>query len=397
MAEQHTLAAPITVLHLRSSAGAGGGPDKTIFQEAALIDPARVRLVCAYMRKPADSMEGILRRAQAANAEYLELPGGALFDVRQFRSLLRVLTEQDVSVLHCHEPKGDLYGVLAKRLRPRLQVVTTIHGWTAPRSRRSALYARLDRLFLPRFDLVMAVSKPLESQAVAAGAQHVRYIANGVDTAAWQPHGPVEHPALRPMEDSFSSQACRWVGYVGRLAAEKAPERFLQMAGRLASVFPEVCFVLAGDGPKLETCQLLAKDLGIQDRVVFLGRLEEEAVVRMLRRLALVVNPSRTEGLPNNVLEAMAMSLPVVATAVGGVPDVVKDGETGFLVASAPTDEAEAQGVEALAQKAQMVLEDDALARALGAAGRAHVEQAFSFRSRVAVMESIYESLAGAL
>lgn len=373
---------PVTVAHLRSATGGGGGPDKTIFAEAALMDPRRVRLLCIYLTRPGDGLDGIRRRARDAGACLLELPGRSLFDVGQFQALRRLLHREGVDVLHCHEPKGDALGALLRLLPGHPSLMTTLHGWTSPRSRKSALYARLDRLCLRRFDLVLAVSRPLEAAARHAGAPLVRYLPNGVDTDRWQPAPPGEPlamlPPLRP-----------WIGYVGRLSDEKAPELFIKMAGRMVSAFPKAGFVLAGDGPSLEPCRRLAADLGLAHRVVFTGRLDESDIRSLLARLDLLVNPSRTEGLPNNVLEAMAMAVPVVATAVGGVPDLVQHGETGVLIAAGEHDLP-----ETLAHHALALLANPDQARRMGQAGRDRVEREFSFHVRVKAMTELYETLA---
>ncbi|WP_158407315.1 glycosyltransferase family 4 protein [Megalodesulfovibrio gigas] len=368
---------------MRSASGSGGGPDKTIFAEASLIDPARVRLLCIYLRKPDDSLDGIRHRARDAGASLLEIPGRSLFDCTQFQALRHLLQRERVDVLHCHEPKGDLLGALMPLAASRVRIITTLHGWTAPRSRKSALFARLDRLCLRRFEQVLAVSRPLEHAARQAGARSVQYLPNGVDTLRWQPGQAATHPALAMLAPSW-----RWVGYVGRLSDEKAPERFVQMAARVVRAMPDAGFVLAGDGPCLDACRRLAGELGLGDHVVLTGRLEETAIRCLLDRLTLLVNPSRTEGLPNNVLEAMAMAVPVVATAVGGVPDLVQDGTTGVLIPPTQDDIP-----DALARAVLSLMRDPDLLRRMGQAGRARVEREFSFHARVETMTALYETL----
>ncbi|GAB7080017.1 glycosyltransferase [Megalodesulfovibrio paquesii] len=391
--------------HLRSASGGGGGPDKTIFTEAALINPARAKLHCLYLHKPGDPLEGISVRAEATGTHLARLPGGAFIDPRQLMGLVRFLHRNSIDILHCHEPKGDAYGTLLSLLPRQLsgllsgllprpiRVITTLHGWTAPRSRKSAFYAAMDRYCLRHLEAVVAVSRPLEQAALKARARRVLYVPNGVDTDRWTPaagHAQREHPALAAPANLAPDRP--WIGYVGRLSDEKAPDRFLRMAALVARKRPEVGIVLAGEGPALENARRLAGELGLAERTLFLGRLEEDAIRGLMSRLTVLVNSSRTEGMPNNVLEAMAMALPVVATAVGGVPDLVVEGETGFLV---PSDPAHGVTETRLADRVLSLLDDPALARRLGEAGRARVEREFSFLGRVEAMTTLYETLAG--
>jgi glycosyltransferase involved in cell wall biosynthesis len=145
------------------------------------------------------------------------------------------------------------------------------------------------------------------------------------------------------------------LGFAGRLTAQKA------LPGLLAALaeVPDADLVLLGDGPERDTLEEQARALGLPERVRFLGGGDREAVLRLFRAVDVAVLPSAWENFPHTVVEALAVGTPVVATAVGGVPEVVVDGENGLLVP--PGD------VAALAAALRTITTDDALRRRLAA------------------------------
>lgn len=123
------------------------------------------------------------------------------------------------------------------------------------------------------------------------------------------------------------------VGYIGRLAEEKGVWNFVRALPRIAAGRRDVHVLIGGDGPLLPEIRDFVRDSGLSDRVTFAGWIPHEDLPRRLNGLRLLVLPSYTEGLPNIMLEAMACGTPVLATPVGAVPDFVRDGETGFILA----------------------------------------------------------------
>jgi glycosyltransferase involved in cell wall biosynthesis len=172
------------------------------------------------------------------------------------------------------------------------------------------------------------------------------------------------------------------VGIVGRLAAIKDHDTFLDMAARLAATRPDVTFVVAGDGALRAPLQAKAQEL-LGDRVRFLGWVTD--LPTLYGALDVVVLSSRNEGTPVALIEAGAAAKPVVATDVGGVAEVVRDGETGFVVP--PAD------AEALAGRVGRVLDEPETARGLGLAGRAWVRERFSAERLVEDLAFLYEDL----
>jgi glycosyltransferase involved in cell wall biosynthesis len=175
------------------------------------------------------------------------------------------------------------------------------------------------------------------------------------------------------------------IGTVGRLEPRTGTDTLLAAVAALRAERPDVALVVVGEGPLRAELEARARELGIASAVRFLG--DRTDVDEVLAALDAFVLPSRTEGMSNALLEAMAMGLPVIATAVGGTPEVIADGRSGRLV---PADEP-----ERMAAAIARVLADVVGARRLGIAARAVVEERYGARSMVRRLEAVYGRVAG--
>jgi len=227
-------------------------------------------------------------------------------------------------------------------------------------------------------DAYVAVSVAVRDALVAGGVPtgDVTVIYNGVDVDALRDAAAEPAPASMPRERPL-------VGVVARLEPVKGVAQFVRAIAELAVDHPEARSVVVGSGPQERTLRDLAAELRLEDRIAWLGTVSPAAPV--LDALDVVVMPSLSEGLPLVPLEAMALARPVVATEVGGLPEVVVDGETGLLVA--PRDHM------ALARAVGALLSDPARARALGEAGLRRVETEFTVERMVAGYLALYERL----
>jgi len=192
------------------------------------------------------------------------------------------------------------------------------------------------------------------------------------------PNCVAERGAVTPARDPI-------VGMVANFRPPKDHATFLSAAARVMETVPTAEFHLIGSGDEEPTARRLADELGLGSRARFLGALEPDQVWEAVNRFAVAVLSSRSEALPNTVLEAMAAARPVVATAVGDVPTLVRDGVTGFLVR--PGD------ATALASAIAVLLKDPARAAALGAAGRAHVLAAHGPARMAQAFLALYRTL----
>lgn len=215
---------------------------------------------------------------------------------------------------------------------------------------------------------IVANSNAAGRQLIAEGvpAERIRIIPNGVSLERFAPR-----VAPRPVSTVLT---------VANLRAEKAHEVLLAAAAQLAPRYPHLRFQVAGDGPRMAELRELAAALGIADRVAFLGHRED--VAALLAAADLFVLPSRSEAFPNGAIEAMAAGLPVIASATGGLLDLIDSGTTGLLVP--PDDPA------ALAEAIEGLLLSPARASLLGGAARDEVTRRYSFERMVRAFEDLY-------
>lgn len=323
-------------------------------------------------------------KARGVPVEVLGL--GRLYGPRALAELVRLarrLRRRRIDVLHTYLVSANIYGTIAARMA-RVAVITSRRDTGFSRNWRLRLVE--ERLINPLVDRVVAVSPAvaaltLREHGVPPG--RLVTIENGVDVEAWKPEGQPRAEArqeLGLLEDEVA------VGVIGHLSPVKGHADFLQAAARVSAEAPRTRFVLVGDGSLRPTLEALAASLGLGARVVFAGTRAD--MPRVLSALDVVAVPSHSEGMSNALLEAMAMALPVVATSVGGNPDVVRDGVTGRLVP--PRDPA------ALARVLVELAAHPASRQSLGRAARRHVADHLSLSGMVSRYEELYRGLAGA-
>ena len=274
-------------------------------------------------------------------------------------------------IVHTHDDKPLMYGAVAARLAGVRRVIhTQHHGKLAILSRRQE---RIVAWLAHGVDRFVCVSHDSARQMIAQGvpARRVRVLWNGIDLARFPERG---------------SQSGGPIVTVARLSPEKDIASLLHALAIMARSDGQVRLEIAGDGPCREDLLRLANELQLNQRVKFLG--ETRAVPELLARASLFVLPSLSEGISLTLLEAMATGLPVVATHVGGNPEVVDDGVTGLLTPSSSP--------QALAKAIGRLRDETMLAEAMGQAGRTRAEARFDVRAMVARYEALYERRADA-
>jgi glycosyltransferase involved in cell wall biosynthesis len=290
--------------------------------------------------------------------------------------LSRVMKDHAIDVVHCHHYSPYVYGLLASIITPRVQLVFTEHGRLSdagPSRKRQLVNPWLSRL--PGH--LCAVSVDLKQHMVLEGFPgrriHVHY--NGI------------HPGERPNAfQRFSARAALGlssdsfvVGAVGRLDSVKNLPLLLEAHARLADRCPGLRTVIVGDGPEREALERQAAGLDLSQSVIFTGYRQD--VRFLMSAFDLHVNCSAYEGVSLTILEAMASALPVIATRVGGNPEVVVDGETGVLVPAGPLS---------IAGAILDLARDPRRRRAMGDAGRWRVIRHFSIARMVGDYARIY-------
>ena len=263
-----------------------------------------------------------------------------------------------VDVVHTHGYRSDvIHGALGAH-RDRI-TVSTVHGFTGG-GMRNLLYEGIQRVALRRVDAVVAVARSLAVQLAKSGVPSDRLT---VIPNAWDGRPVVTREEARRRLGLPADRAV--IGWVGRLSHEKAPELLLDAFSRLED--REVLVAYVGDGEERPALEARAKSLGVADRVLWLGQVTGAGEV--FSAFDLLVVSSRREGTPVVVLEAMAAGVPIVATNVGGVAEMLV-GEAGVLVAS--------EAPAAMARAIGKVLADASIRERLRAAGLRRVQEAYS-------------------
>ncbi len=375
---------PIRVLELRSVRGTGGGPEKTIFMGAARSDPRRFAVTVCYIRDRRDQVYALDQIAGGLNVDYVEVYERHSFDPAIFAALRRIVRERQIDIVHAHEYKTDLLGLLLARAEP-VVALATAHGWTGHSTREKILYYPVDRWLLRRYPRVITVSDQIRSQLVAPGRDNPRIttILNGIDHTIFR-RQPERVAAARAAFGFAPTDIV--LGSVGRLEPQKRFDLLLEAAHTLRQSEPRLKVLIAGDG-SLKQALLNQRDrLGLADVCLLPGHRKD--VIETLHAMDVFIQSSDYEGTPNAVLEAMAVELPIVATTAGGTDQLIADGVHGLLVGPGNT--------AALVAATAQVLADGAAAARRVRAARARVEHELSFERRMQAVERIYDELAGA-
>lgn len=372
------MSAPLRVLHVVGNFVAGGA-ERHLIELWKRIDRARFEVVIACFRR-----EGaFLAEAESLGWPVCELAvGRRIYDAAGLAGLARLVNlvcDLRPQVIHGYLFGPNLYAAIAGRLAGVPAVVVAkrnVDAFETPRQVRAQWFAH--RLATH----VTAVSEAVADSVVALGVPRARItvIPNGVDAARFVTPAPVED-ARR----ALGADGSPLVGSVGCLAARKDYGTLLEAVRLLADRGLAFRVALVGDGPDRGTLEARAAALGLAARVRFLG--ERADVDRLLPGMDVFVLSSREEGIPNALLEAMAAGRACVATAVGGTPEVMRDGATGWLVPPGQP--------RALADALEQALTRPGEARRRGAAAGQVVRDEMSIEVMVRRHEEFYERAIG--
>ncbi len=366
------------VVHLVTSGDVAGGQLVALH----LIRAGRARGDDALVISPGPgSFVDVLRRE---NVPVAFLDVGRTFRLRDAWRLKQVLEREKADLLHTHTPLvANVLGRSAARLA-RVPVVSHLHieNYFRPNRLARAVHRALDNATARLCARIIVVSEDTRRAPVRQGYpdSSMETVYNGIE-----PHRPATHASMRG--ELGIPEDAPIVGSIGRLCAVKGQHDLIQALASLDNDRPAWLLLVGDDleqgGAYKTYLESEASRLGIADRVVLTGyRPDVDAILRELDVFALA---SSTEGMPLVVLEAMRAAKPVVATPVGGTPEVVLEGETGLLI---PVGQP-----EALARAVAALLGDPNRARRMGEAGRERVEQVFSAKAMTDRVLAIYDEV----
>jgi glycosyltransferase involved in cell wall biosynthesis len=355
-----------------------GGGERMAITVAMRLDPSRFESVfCATRSVGKPTFENDLR---AAGVTIMRLERRSRTDLAAWRPLFAYLRD-GVHVLHSHKFGSNVWGTVLGRLARVPVVIAHEQSWASARSSATGPFVRsaIDREVIARgADVFIAVSEADKRRMVEVEGIHprrLRVIPNAV-------FAPV--PSGHDVRGELGIPAdARVVVTVCQLRPEKAMEVLVEAAGLLRDRRPELRVLVAGEGAERERLESLIEELGLAETVLLLGTRQD--VPDVLAAADVAVCCSDFEGTPLSVMEYMGAGLPVVATRVGGLPEVVEDGVQGILIE--PRDPA------GLADALARLLEHEPLRRRLGDAARIRQRTTFDLDAAVRRIEDLYDQL----
>jgi glycosyltransferase involved in cell wall biosynthesis len=304
-------------------------------------------------------------------------------DLKALFKLAALIRREKPDILHVHCSKAGFIGRMAGFLARTKIIIYTPHGhvfWGYFGAAKTRFYLELEKLASLVTDKIVALTATERDEEIECGqAKPAKFVVipSGVDLSEYTPRAAGKDPALCARFGVRPDQVV--LGSMGRLVDIKGLDIGLSAFIKVAAEFPEIVLLIAGDGPEEAPLKKMAADAGLSDRVRFLGWLD--AKPEFLSVCDLFVMPSRNEGMGRAAVEAMAAGLPVVASRVGGIKDLVIEGENGLLC--------EPENVEALTACLSELLHDLPRARAMGerGAGRAKI---FSLQAMIDGLDELY-------
>jgi colanic acid/amylovoran biosynthesis glycosyltransferase len=327
---------------------------------------------------PANRIAGVVKRASVLGLNFHKNPRGVLNSLNFLRfgkaavllevfyQILPFLTKGPYDIVHCHFGlNGDLGVLLRDAGVIDAKVITTFYGYDVswyPNSRGQNVYEDL----FTRGDLFLCVSEHMKTKLVKLGCDPQKLIVHRLGTE-------LKKPSLLPTGPVRDGKIV--VLTIARLVEKKGVEFGIRAVAKLLKKHPEIEYIIVGDGPRRSSLQRLIESLGAGENIQLVGLKDQAEIADLLENSDVLLAPSITpesgdeEGTPVVIMEAFAQGLPVVSTHHAGIPEVVKDGISGFLVAE--------RDVDALAAKLEVAIADPQLRLRMGECGRALVEEEY--------------------
>jgi glycosyltransferase involved in cell wall biosynthesis len=305
-------------------------------------------------------------------------------DILALIHLTRFLRKNPYHIVHTHNSKAGFIGRLASKSAGVPVIVHTVHGFAFhPQEpfRRRMLFRALERLAARWCDRMIFISQPLQKWSIRekiGRPEKMSRIYSGIQLDRFKPMSKAAEIHARARWGMSREDAV--IGIVSKLWEGKGHRELLRVVKGLKDRMPNVKLMIVGEGYLRRALMEQVRDLDLVDSVIFTGFLMD--VSEAIGAMDVAVLPSYFEGMGRVILEAMAMEKPVVGTRVGGIPDLIREDENGFLVSPGRVPELE--------QAIGRILEDRTLAERLGKAGRRRVTDTFSAETMVRSIERVY-------
>lgn len=361
------------VLHIISSNGFYGAENVLLELCLGLRASSQFYPVVGLLNSGNRGHLPLLRECQKRELECKEFTCRGRFDRLLLRELKTFIKNNNIGILHAHGYKSNFYAYFARQ--PGRLLVSTCHNWIVS-GFKMRCFTWLDKFLLRRFDSVICVSRPVQLELKKWGvkSESIFVVYNGINIARFRKNKKCGNQIRYHLGIDDSDII---IGFVGRICREKGISVLMECAVTIHEKFSGTHFVFVGDGPLIAELENKKADynhfVGVQsDMPAYYSAFD------------IFILPSLTEGLPMVVLEAMASGLPVVASMVGSIPDVVKDQQTGYLVRPSSRED-----IDSALEK---LIYSPLQAQKMGENGCERVKQHFSSEKMIRQYISIYES-----
>jgi len=365
------------ILILRSS-NFYGGPEKQIIHHARLCQGSEFDITISSFTESEEAPEFInYAAAQGLGNHVFKVRHS--YDADSIRLLRDYVLEHHFDLLCTHDYRSNILASLAVK-KTDCKWMAFSRGWTRETLKIFA-YHMLDSIVIRQADAVVAVShsqkKKLLNFLINAGK--IQVVQNAIDLGDLS-----EVPPIDIRQQYGLPHGSIVIASAGRFSREKGQIYLVNAAMDLLVTYPKLYFILFGEGPDLERLRHLVDSRGIGQRIIFPGFVDN--VLSYLKGgVDIIINPSLSEAMPNIVLEALGLQIPVIATEVGGLPEIIEDGRSGFLIPSKNT--------AAIADKITRLIEDEDLCRTFKTEGIKVVETRFSFHRQYDELSALYHQL----
>ena len=369
-------ASPIKVLHL-GSPGPLYGAERWILALVRHLDPARIHSIVAAIKDEPGLEVSLCREAEKLGCEAHIFEAYGRFNFSAVRELRHHIKTHDINILHTHFYKTDLIGLLAAA-GTTCRLVSTPHGWTNKADWKLRLYELVDRCLFSLFDAVVPLSDGLYRPLlrIPRMKNKLHLIQNGIDFSEMD-----AKTNTAPELAAWRQQGVFILGYVGRLVFGKGLDILFNALSQLRDLNWRLAIV--GEGPQLQNLTMLAEELGLKDRICFFGFRPDR--LSFIRGFDLFILPSRSEGTPRCLMEAMASHVPVIASDIPGCRNLISAGHNGLLF---PLDMP-----ERLSETISQLVGDSTLRQFLASNGRELVIERFSASRMASEYYNLYMSL----
>lgn len=362
----------VNLLQIVNGFAVGGGEAKLLELTRCLLDSKKYNIIVCSVGQGGP----LQTEFEKLGVKVYVFPKKHKFDISLIGKVAKLMIRERIDIVQMTLFYAEIIGTIAAILA-RVKIKISWEVYTHSRKLRHLLAYKLIYKII---DVVVTVSENTKKAIISEGKVNpskVTTIHYGVDLTKYNRLNG------HSKRDELNLSNHRIVGVVARLTDQKGHSYLIEAAPQIVKEFPDVCFVFVGDGPLRQLLEDQVHSLGLESHFIFLGYRSD--IKELLNSFDIFVLPSLFEGLPNVVLEAMACSKPVVATAVAGTPEAVIDGKTGYLVPS--------QNPEALAEALINLLEDEDLLEKMGREGRRRMETHFSLEGQISKFEALYEQL----